>query len=379
MLRAPCPESPVPALVLAILFFLGLAQAQPAPAADPQPAEPPDAELVVAIKSSPPFSMKDDKGRWSGISYELWEAVAKESGRPFRLEERTLAQMLAGLEDGSVDVAVAALTVTAEREAAFDFTQPFFQGGLGIAVPRTPRSNFGLVWRVLSPTFLQTIGALVAVLFASGAVMWIFERRVQGDQVPGDRGVNSLFDAFWWSAVTMTTVGYGDRIPQTTGGRIVAMVWMFSGIVLISSFTATISSVLTVSQLESGIDGPEDLAGIRVGTVASSTSASWCQDQRLYAELYESPEQALDALADREIEAVVYDAPVLQFLTHGGHGGLRGSRGDKLTVLPHVFARQNYAIGLRHGLGGREELNQNLLQRIESPWYRELTTRYLGE
>ena len=359
-----------------LFLLLSLAFAQPAPAPD-APDEPPEREeLVVAIKSSPPFSMKDDDGHWSGISYELWEAVAKESGRDFRLEELTLGEMLEGLEDGSVDVGVAALTVTAQREERFDFTQPFFQGGLGIAVPTTPRSNFGLVWRVLSPTFLQTIGALVAVLFASGALMWVFERRARGETaVPGDRGVNSLFDAFWWSAVTMTTVGYGDRIPQTIGGRIVAMVWMFSGIVLISSFTATISSVLTVSQLESEIDGPEDLSGVRVGTVASSTSASWCESQRLYAELYDTPQLALEALADGEVEAVVYDAPVLQYLTLGSHS----RNAHKLTVLPHIFARQNYAIGLRQGLSGREELNQNLLHRVESPWYRELNARFLGD
>jgi len=356
---------------LSLSLLATLATAQPVEAAPTEPAAV--KPLVVAIKSSPPFSMKDDDGHWSGISYELWEAVAKESGRDFELKEVTLAEMLGGLEDGSVDVGVAALTVTAEREESFDFTQPFFQGGLGIAVPSTPRSNLGLVWRFLSPTFLQTIGGLVLVLFVSGALMWFFERKT-GDDAHG-RGVHSLFDAFWWSAVTMTTVGYGDRIPQTIAGRIVAMVWMFSGIILISSFTATISSVLTVSQLESEIDGPEDLAGVRVGTVASSTSATWCEDQRLYAELYESPQQALEALADGEVEAVVYDAPVLQYLTHGGHS----RNAHSLSVLPHIFARQNYAVGLRQGLPGREELNQNLLRRVESPWYRELNARYLGQ
>ncbi len=357
---------------MSLFLFLLVWSAQAAPDPELPVGTEEERPLVVAIKSSPPFSMKDDQGHWSGISFELWEAVAEESGRDYELKEVTLKEMLQGLEDGSVDVGVAALTVTAEREARFDFTQPFFQGGLGIAVPTTPRSNFALVWRVLSPTFLETIGGLVAVLFLSGALMWAFERK-DADE----RGINSLFDAFWWSAVTMTTVGYGDRIPQTTGGRIVAMVWMFSGIVLISSFTATISSVLTVSQLESEIDGPEDLAAVRVGTVASSTSATWCDEQRLYAELCESPQQALEALAEGKVEAVVYDAPVLQYLTHGHGPRRRGA--EQLTVLPHIFARQNYAIGLRQGLDGREELNQNLLRRVESPWYRELNTRYLGE
>jgi ABC-type amino acid transport substrate-binding protein len=344
-------------------FFLAIALAQ----GPPEAPEPPPDPLVVAIKPSPPFTIPSPDGRWHGISYELWEAIAEQTDRPFELRELPLSEMLEGLASGEVDVGVAALTVTAEREAAFDFTHPFYQGGLGIAVSQAPSSASRIVWRVLSARFLQTIGALVAVLFVSGLLMWFFERKHTDDP----KGVNSVFDAFWWSAVTMTTVGYGDRVPQTVGGRLVAMVWMFSGIILISSFTATISSVLTVSQLESDIDGPEDLSGVRVGTVASSTSAAWVADQRLYAELYDTPSDALAALARDEVEAVVYDAPVLQYLVHNDHP-------RALTVLPHVFARQNYAIGLRQGLPGLERINQVLLERVESPWFRDLQRRHLG-
>ena len=39
--------------------------------------------------------------------------------------------------------------------------------------------------------------------------------------------------AFWWAAVTMTTVGYGDKTPVTTGGRIVGLVWMFTSVIVI--------------------------------------------------------------------------------------------------------------------------------------------------
>ncbi|MBM3214722.1 hypothetical protein FJZ36_07400 [Candidatus Poribacteria bacterium] len=57
-------------------------------------------------------------------------------------------------------------------------------------------------------------------------------------------------DAVWWGFVTMTTVGYGDKYPRTRGGRTVAVLLMFSGIVLISSFTATASSVLVARRIQ---------------------------------------------------------------------------------------------------------------------------------
>jgi len=50
-------------------------------------------------------------------------------------------------------------------------------------------------------------------------------------------------DAVWWILVTMTTVGYGDKVPVTTGGRLIGVVIMFFGVALLSLFTATISSV----------------------------------------------------------------------------------------------------------------------------------------
>jgi voltage-gated potassium channel len=54
--------------------------------------------------------------------------------------------------------------------------------------------------------------------------------------------ITSLGDAFWWSIVTATTVGYGDISPSTTEGRLIAVVLMLVGIGFISIFTATVTS-----------------------------------------------------------------------------------------------------------------------------------------
>ena len=54
----------------------------------------------------------------------------------------------------------------------------------------------------------------------------------------------SLSNGFWWSIVTLTTVGYGDISPTTLGGRIIATMMMFLGIGLLGLFSATLASVL---------------------------------------------------------------------------------------------------------------------------------------
>ncbi len=62
----------------------------------------------------------------------------------------------------------------------------------------------------------------------------------------------SLRDALWWSVVTITTVGYGDMVPVTTGGRIVAICMMFLGIGFLGMFTANIASIFVEGRMKRG-------------------------------------------------------------------------------------------------------------------------------
>lgn len=59
-----------------------------------------------------------------------------------------------------------------------------------------------------------------------------------------DSNIRTAEDAIWWAWVTITTVGYGDYAPVTTGGRIVAMVLMVVGVGLFSSMSGLIASWL---------------------------------------------------------------------------------------------------------------------------------------
>lgn len=56
--------------------------------------------------------------------------------------------------------------------------------------------------------------------------------------------VHTFFDAVWWAVTTVSTVGYGDIIPMTVEGRIIAMFLMLFGVGLLGSFAGVIGSHL---------------------------------------------------------------------------------------------------------------------------------------
>ncbi len=329
-------------------------------------------ELVVGTKQAAPFSFRDESGEWRGISIELWQRIAQELGLAYRFEERSLDQLISDLEVGRLDASVAALTITAAREARVDFTHPFHPSGLGIAVPAArPGLLSGLLKRVASVRFAQAVGTLAAVIALGGVLVWLFERRKNVEQFGGG-AVRGLASGFWWSAVTMTTVGYGDKAPVTLGGRLVGLVWMFASIVMISGLTAAVATTLTLSQLETGVKGPHDLASVgRIVTVAGSTSEAYLRDRGLPHVGRPTLDEALEALASEDYRALVYDAPILRYRSITDFAG-------RVEVLPVTFERQDYAIALPLGSDLRKPLNRVLLDIVSAPAWNRVLTEYLG-
>jgi voltage-gated potassium channel len=103
---------------------------------------------------------------------------------------------------------------------------------LGVVSMASRLSRQSLQVRTSTYTALLALG----VLFAGALTVLEVERNAP------DANITSFEDALWWALTTMTTVGYGDRFPVTSQGRLMAAVLMMSGIAVLGVLTASIAA-----------------------------------------------------------------------------------------------------------------------------------------
>lgn len=324
--------------------------------------------LIIGIKESPPFTYKDGQGEFIGIGVYLWEAIAKTMGVTYRYEELSLAGILEGLEQRTIDLAINPLTVTSQRIQNMDFTQPFFISNSVIAIPiEGKKGALSFFMKVFSLRFAGAVLLLLFVIFIFGSLVWFFERK-RNDQF--ENNSKGIWDGVWWAAATMTTVGYGDIVPKTMMGRLIGLVWMFSAILLVSGIMAGIASALTVNQLESKWNDVNDLRKVKTGTVEKSASELFLENHFIRSLPYPNLSAGLKDLQADKIEAFVYDEPILRFELE------RDTLFSIIELLPFQFNTQYYSFATPKDSRLIDEINPILLEYIETTRWKGILTDY---
>lgn len=330
-----------------------------------------DRVTVVATKVAPPFSFKQDDGSWTGISIDLWERIAEKLElAPIEYREMGLEGMLEALQQGEASVAVAAISVTPEREQRGDFSHPYFFSGLGVAVSTAQRG--GRLAAILDILFsvraLTVLVVLVSLLLLTGLSFWLLERRrsTPFKVLDAQQGIGL---GFWWSVIML--LGNKGVVPGSALGRMLAASLMIASLLMVSTFVGALASWFTVSQLERDVRQPEDLRRLRVVTVQNTTSETALKGLKIAHGAEADIEAAIQRMLTDRADALVYDRPVLRYLVNKDYQ-------DRLRVLPLRFQPQEYAIALPSGSSLREPINQALLRLRGEPWWDKLQFRYLG-
>jgi ABC-type proline/glycine betaine transport system substrate-binding protein/voltage-gated potassium channel Kch len=329
--------------------------------------------LIVSTRVMEPF-VEYEQGRYTGFLVELWDAIAERAGATYELEGVDgIAKLLDEVARGEADVGLSGLSVTAERETRLDFTHPYYNAGLRILVPVTDDGLMALgpalAQTATSPEFLQLLGVVGLILLVAAHLIWLSERRVN-DEFP-EAYLPGVWEGVWWAAVTMTTVGYGDRSPRGVLGRVVGIVWMLAGYFVLAYFIAGVTSSLAVDTLTERIEGPEDLVGRKVATQRGTVAADWLVREGILTWETDELSEAYDLLERGEVEAVVFDGPVLVHHLHAAEV-------TDVALVGASFLEQDYALALPQGSEDREPLNAALLELKQDGTYRSLVGKWFG-
>ncbi len=332
--------------------------------------------LNVAVRVLPPFVEQQPDGHFTGFTIDLWDAIAqRENWTTHYIAVPDVRAQLDAVSSGRADVGAGAISITAERDLRYDFSQPMLNAGLQILVRSEhagPEATAltSLMHLLFSPAVLVWLGIAALLTVIPAHIVWFIERRHPEGMIASKSYFPGIFQAFFWGLGTLAT--QADSMPRHWASRVVAVLWMFTSVVFVAFYTATLTASLTVQQFRSEINGPDDLPGKVVATVAGTTSADYLNGTGARVKPFAHIDDAVKALNDKTVDAVVYDAPVLQYIA--AHDGA-----DKDSVTGPVFRSEDYGFAFHNGSSLRKPVDAALLTLREDGTYDRLSQNWFGK
>lgn len=96
---------------------------------------------------------------------------------------------------------------------------------------------------VITRATLKVFLVFLVIILSAATFVFFFEKQNNPTEY------HNLWDSIWWVFVTIFTVGYGDIKPITMGGRLLAIFIMLVGVSMVSTITATISSIFVARKI----------------------------------------------------------------------------------------------------------------------------------
>ncbi|XP_059150176.1 glutamate receptor 3-like [Physella acuta] len=263
--------------------------------------------IITSIEIEPFLKIKEKSGssiEYEGFSADLARELAKEVGFNYkfkivsdgaygRLEHsnNTWNGMIGELIYGVADLAIAPLTITAERERYVDFSKHFMEIGVTIMIKK-PQSQRPGVFSFMEPLSIEVWLCIIIAYLTVSIGLFLVSRfsPVEWKKVKDGQHVDwskvrkesdgvyhndfSLFNSFWFSMGALMFQG-SDSCPRSISGRIIGGAWWFFVLILISSYTANLAAFLTIERMVSPIESVDDLVNhptIKYGAVASGAT-----------------------------------------------------------------------------------------------------------
>ncbi|KAF9618767.1 hypothetical protein IFM89_002462 [Coptis chinensis] len=265
------------------------------------------------------------------------------------------------------DAAIGDIAIVTNRTKIVDFTQPYIESGLTIVAPVRKRNSSA--WAFLRP-FTWTLWAVTALFFLLvGAVVWILEHRMN-DEFRGPPK-QQIVTILWFSFSTLFFAHRENTVSSL--GRLVLIIWLFVVLIINSSYTASLTSILTVQKLSSPIKGMESLItstnpiGFQVGSFAENYLIEELNIAKSRLIALGSPEEYATALERGRVSAIVDELPYVEVFL---------SKHCKFSAVGQVFTKSGWGFAFPRDSPLAVDLSTAILtlsengdlQRIHDKW-----------
>jgi polar amino acid transport system substrate-binding protein len=273
---------------------------------------------------------------------------------------------------GEADLGIAAITVTSQREGEFDFSHPVLSGSLQMMVLAQAEPNMiqQLFSALFSTDLLRLLGTVALMMLIPTHIIWYVERDKPDGLIDHSAYFPGIFEALWWTILALAA--QADEMPKGLIGRVVALFWLFIGIIFISYFTAVITAAFTIEELQGDIQRLSDLQDRRVAVIADSEVVDYLQERNIQQVLeFAQPEAAYQALKAEQVDALVAPRPLLNYYaSHDWKGSVQ--------VVGTPFRERFYSIAMPKNSPYRKPINQAILTLQENGTYGEIYQRWFG-
>jgi polar amino acid transport system substrate-binding protein len=324
--------------------------------------------LKIGIKPSEPWVMYDktvpeEERQPIGFSIDLWNKIAESLGKKTKwVYHETTPDVIDSAYASDIDLGIAAITVSSEREKRVDFSNSMYETGLQIMVFTENNNSNPLNILVIELKKLLTwtvLGWLSMMLLITSHVRLLVDR-ISGDNFFPQSYFGGIYETLWWGITMLVTW----ETPQSKGlARAIDLSWHLIGLIAMSIMTAVVTAALTSQAIVGGIQSEKDLPGKRVAAVATDAPRKYLEKIGAEVVAVKSIEAGIKLLRAGEVEALVHDGPRLSYLAG------KINKAEKKTiffVLPAVFNAQNYGIVFPYESPLRESINKVLLKLRES-------------
>ncbi|CAN6177093.1 unnamed protein product [Urochloa humidicola] len=261
----------------------------------------------------------------------------------------------------SLDAAVGDFAIVRNRTRIAEFTQPYIESGLVIVAPVKRATSSA--WAFLKPFTLEMWCVTGALFIFVGIVVWILEHRTNEEFRGSPR--RQVITIFWFSFSTMFFSHRQNTVSAL--GRFVLIIWLFVVLIINSSYTASLTSILTVQQLATGIAGIDDLisSALPIGYQAGKFTRSYLIEELNVPESRLVPlntiQEYADALRrgpnDGGVAAIVDEMPYVEiFLSY--HCNYR--------VVGQEFTKEGWGFAFQRDSPLAADLSTAILQLSES-------------